>query len=147
MFLKKYKTQLLIGLAVLCVIYLVVNREHFTIENLTGNAPKELPLPSELNPADDKGYIGTYDKRFLDKCDEVPPGLDAKAKKRFLERCDITTKSDSKEADYLLSPGTVQDMMDKQNTAGEYKTDQEEMKEKIDDLEKQIADLKKQLNK
>lgn len=124
MFLKKYKTQILIGIAVLCVIYLVVYRENFTLEGLTGNAPKELPLPSQLKPEDDKGRIGTYDKRFLDPRD-IPTGFD-------------TT-----DTDYLLSPETVQSMQKPDKSNEVEKSEKEKMKDKIRELEKQLEELKK----
>lgn len=128
MFLKKYKTQILIGIAVVCVIYLIVFREHFTLEGLTGNAPKELPLPSQLKPEDDKGRIGTYDKRFLDPRD-IPTGYD------------------TKDTDYLLSPETVQSMQTPDKSNEVEKSEKEKAKDKIAELEKQIEELKKQLNK
>ena len=119
---KKYRNEILAGLAFLCIVYLIVNREHFTLEGLTGNAPKELPLPSEMKPEDDKGKVGTYDKRFLDTR-EVPTGF-------------------SSESDYLLSQETVQGMQKKEGTATE-KTEQEKLKDKIAALEEELKDLKK----
>lgn len=119
---KKYKNQILIGLFLLFIVYVVVNREKFTLEGLTGNAPKELPLPSEMKPEDDKGKVGTYDKRFLDTR-EVPTGF-------------------SSESDYLLSQETVKGMQHKEGTPAE-KTEQEKLKDKIAALEEELKDLKK----
>lgn len=70
------------------IVLLVILWQTGMIEHLTGNAPKELPLPSQMKPEDDKGRIGTYDKRFLDTRD-IPTGYD------------------STDTGYMLSPETV----------------------------------------
>jgi hypothetical protein len=127
MFLKKYKNQILIGVAVLCLIYLVVRREDFIIERLTGNAPKELPLPSELKHSE-MSAMSEQDKAKLDTR-EIPTGF-------------------TSESDYLLSPEMIKSLK-KETTTPETKAPmtQEEKEEKIKNLEKELEELKKQLNK
>jgi hypothetical protein len=128
----KYK-NLILGVGV--VVLLLVLFGNNIIEGLTGNAPKELPLPSQLNPEDDKGRIGTYDTRFLDKR-EIPTGF-------------------SSESDYLLSPELVQEMSSRYasspsapsapSDSSEDSMEVEILKEKIDVLTKEIEQLKKQI--
>lgn len=111
------------------------------IEHLTGNAPKELPLPSQMKPEDDKGKIGVYDKRFLDTR-EIPTGYD------------------STDTSYLLSSDTISRLQSGttiptyKNTEGptsevdfSEKIDKSEVKKLNDEvamLKQEIEQLKKQ---
>ena len=119
--LNKNQFKILLGVVVgIILIVIISNREH-----LTGNAPKELPLPSELKRSEITP-LSEKDKARLDPRD-IPVGF-------------------SSEADYLLSPETVQQL--KQKTTPSVKTPEQEKEEKlkkISELEKQLEEMKKQL--
>lgn len=123
------------------IVLLVILWQTGMIEHLTGNAPKELPLPSQMKPEDDKGRIGTYDKRFLDTR-EIPTGYD------------------TLDTDYMLSPSTISRLQSGttiptyKNTEGPStevdfsesidKSDVKRMSDEIALLKQEIQDLKKQ---
>lgn len=121
---KKQETRILLGLVAAAVIYLYVNREHFSIERLTGNAPKELPLPSQLKHSEPTGQ--PQNPEMIDKR-EIPGGY-------------------SNDSGFLLSPDIMSSLAKKDNKSLP-DTDQQKMKDRISSLEKEVEDLKKQLNK
>ena len=116
-------TKNLGGITILALIVAIVVLSTMYREHLTGNAPKELPLPSQMNPEDDKGKVGTYDKRFLDTR-EIPTGT-------------------STDTSYLLSPAMVQAHARETTAEPVQHDDNAQMQAKIDKLTKEIEDLKK----
>lgn len=152
MFTKKYLTIFLI--VILITIPLFIFREH-----LTSNAPVELPLPKFLKHSEPT-KLSEKDKARLDTCDNPPPsGMDPEALKRYNERCNIPTAYDDTETGYLLSPGTMSRLQNKQtvetNKDTRYPESSEDSKKieveilqgKIDVLTKEIEQLKKQMPK
>lgn len=113
------------GISVLLLVLAIVTLFVTFRENLTGNAPKELPLPSELDPNTDTGRIGTYDKRFLDKR-EIPTGT-------------------SDDTSYLLSPETVQarSMDTNAEPVQITQTDVQILQSKIDRLTTELENMKR----
>ena len=111
------------GIVILLLIIGIVASSYVFREHLTGNAPTELPLPSQMDKDADKGKIGTYDKRFLDTRD-VPTGT-------------------STDTSYLISPETVQAHTKETNAEPVVQDDVKIMQGKIDKLTNEINDLKR----
>lgn len=111
------------GIIVLLLIVGIIVSSYVFREHLTGNAPVELPLPSQLDKEADKGKVGTYDKRFLDTRD-IPTGT-------------------STDTSYLLSPATVQAHTKETTAEPVVQDDVKVMQHKIDKLTNEINDLKR----
>lgn len=147
---------LLMMIVGLFVFYLFRN---VIIEGLTGNAPVELPLPKFLKRSQPT-KLSEKDKAKLDTCDKPPPsGMDPEALKRYNERCNMPTAYDDTETGYLLSPGTMNRLKNKQTvqtnkdtrypeaTEDSKKSEVGILQRKIDVLTKEIEQLKKQMHK
>ncbi len=111
------------GIIILLLVVGILASSYVFREHLTGNAPKELPLPSQLDKDADKGKVGTYDKRFLDTR-EIPTGT-------------------STDTSYLISPETVQAHTKEIAAEPVVKDDVKVMQSKIDRLSNEINELKR----
>jgi hypothetical protein len=122
---KKQQDFLLLIIVILVLVYVYVKREHFTIENLTGNAPVELPLPKYLQKSEPT-TLSEKDKARLDKRD-IPTGYD-------------------EDTSYMLSPETVKGLLKDEESKDKSKDELEKkiMNDKITLLTKEIEELKKQ---